>query len=214
MKKEFFFDTNHANNYLTNSIVRHATGEPLIVNEVIDERKSREGEKNFQAYMTYLGTNIRGKIPVDQLNLDPIPLGMCSWFEDRDRKFVDAAMIYRTPARQWKVGLTTNNMRFHTVRWSNGDSIWLRLNKKQILNSYPFLDMITGDYPTLEEAVSRIKRTKYRSVAFSRKFAICSGNLLHYKNEGVAVGEIIKSEPELYDKFLFLKEQLKEAING
>lgn len=206
MKNYSFYDLPHAQNYLVGSVVRDSSGMPVYIVDV-----SNRG-RGISATVLYFDQREHVNIPVTKLNLKPVPLGMCNWNDlaAGGKKFVDAAMLYRLPSRQWKVGITTRTMKIVPVRSGEGDSIWLRLEKIQVLQSMALRSTILGEFPSLEEALDRIKGTTYRSVAFSRRFAVKSKGILNYKNEPQPVGQIIRGSPELFKSYEFLKEQLQE----
>jgi hypothetical protein len=200
-----FYDLNHARSYLSQSIIRVST-RPVYVTNV-----DKDSYRNILIYHNL--TKKRSKSAVNlassEIDLSPVPLGMYNFrYDDKDR---EAAFLSRYPARGWKVGLTSNNIKISPVRRS-GDNIFSRSNTNALLISEDMERCILGDLPDYDLARNFLKGSRYRSVAFSRNFAIRSGYELIYKSNEIPVGEAQKDVPVLYDDFFFLKEQLQEEL--
>lgn len=105
----------------------------------------------------------------------------------------------RMPIRQWKIGLNKNNIKM---------SCW----QGNVFRGYSvekFLSPHYNRYPSLEEAI-RLTRLLV-SVAFSRNYSITDSGAVYYK--GVTnVGTIKYKKIKLYNTFLFLSEDLDNAL--
>ncbi len=103
----------------------------------------------------------------------------------------NAHYVMRMPIRGdgYKQGLHQSNLIFPRI---HGE----RMRWQSAISGAPFKDMLTGVYPTIEQAKELLEnRPEQRSVAFSRVFAISRDPelgfyILHYKGRRVAHGEL------------------------
>lgn len=162
-----FFDTpRYARQALANCLVR--IGEvPVWIGDIGDD---------FNTTFTYLTNGRKSEIPdirkVEDLNIEPVPLG---YINLRSK----AVYLRRIPRRRWKQGLSS-------------ESLDKRIGTTAIC-SRSMANCITGRYPSLEKALSRVKEGLLSS-AFDRDWAISTGVVnpdLRYK--GTVVG-IINNE--------------------
>lgn len=123
--------------------------------------------------------------PIEQLDINPVPLGYCNC------KGTDAVYLMRQPVRRdWKQGL-----RFQTL---------LALQNSRFINSNTvryedIAKTIIGDYPKfgdIFESVCTFKKLKANSIAFSRTFAIRSTFEVVYKEQFI-IGKLdLNANPE------------------
>ena len=185
MKTKNFYDEHHAKIYLENSVIRYKKIPIYIrdVNQVENEFKllyNKLGRQTIE--MTFL--------PNKHIDFNPVPLGFLN--TQRNTFYVS-----RLPARQWKIGLHQNNIKFTNA--VIGTKI-----KNPSLNSTLLANCILGKYPSYKAAYDSIISGKRFITAFSRKFAICKEGLL-YKNNGQCIGPILQN-PSLNDAYKYLKE--------
>ena len=193
-----FFDLQHAKSYLQGSIIRYR-GNPVYVQHIAS------GANRGSYLITYHELNdVRdginpklGNFPDDAFNLNPVPLGMLNVGSG------SVAYVERMPVRQWKIGLTSGNSTSHDV--FTGDRM---VDHRRDIYSVHMRDTILGKYPKLRTLL--LQRTP--QAAFSRRFAIRKKKIF-YRTRGV-VGYIRNGQPELDDKFFFLKEVLMEDLHG
>lgn len=199
MQTKAFYDLQHAKSYLQSSIIRYRN-KPVYISNI------SQGQDYDSFLLTYLdlkdiydGENPKlGNFPDDAFDLNPVPLGMLNC------KHGGVYYISRMPIRQWKIGLTSQNSTVRTVIEGRG----YRGPDRSILYSAEMSKTIQNQYPKIPDILSAV----HPSAAFSRRFAI-KENTLQYRTRG-QVGQIIRGEPRLSEKFFFLKEMLMEDLNG
>ena len=201
MKNKKFFDIDHANMYLTESIIR-VDSVPVRVEKVVYENALNRRV----LYYKIIGKkekmrNISLRSP--RVDMNPLPLGFINFSEFGFPK--KAIRTYRVPSRQWRIGLTTENFKivpnvFDTHRM-----------KKKIMESIHFKNSVCGNFPNIEEIIKNIKDKKAISQAFSRDFAMDKNNLQFIQLKE-PVGKIFKDEVMLFNDFLYLSQLLEKAI--
>lgn len=129
---------------------------------------------------------------IDNLNLEPVPLGYINW-----RK--NCYYMVRKPIREdWRQGLRMGNAAFI------GEQGFMEFPRRELR------DTILNQYPTFAQAVEAVTKQGATKVAFNRVFAVSSGKELFYKER--VVGSFDKL-PQLSDKFRYLHECLQEFFN-
>lgn len=181
-------DVEYAAKRLDNSLVRKTNGHPFLVSCT---KKKKEG-------IFCIGTNLytlsQEEVFLEDLNLLPVPLG----FFNLGGKMIFAC---RKPMRKdWKQGLSVNNLVLYGAE------------KRSF--AFPSLThSIMGIYPTYEDAIVYTRKTKNRSMAFSRDFGISNKDntsLLIYRK--YIVGEIKKDVGVLFPNKYFLEQSLNLAM--
>jgi hypothetical protein len=123
-----------------------------------------------------------------------------------------AVYVTRMPVRRYKQGLR----RGENMLCLNGDP-------RQV--TWAQIDLcIKGEYPSFKEAKNILSNTagyvspfkglankKKDSVAWHRHWALKSDGCFEYRGEFLA-GKLIQGVPELYSKYLYLKEKLEESL--
>lgn len=132
-------------------------------------------------------------VKLDDLNLEPVPLGFCNFGGY-------ACYLTRVPMRRdWRQGLRHGN--FTSMYGHSAEMIdWPSVGKA-----------IEGKYPTLEEALAT-KGSK--SVAWCREWGVQfvqNSKRLIYKHMG-EVGRFVKGKPILHEKYNYLREALEEHV--
>ncbi len=204
MKHKKFYNLEHANRYLTNSVIM-INNKPAYIMDVVAGVPRKNFVMNFIYVEDYIkGKNSRDKAFTDQAEVDmnPVPLGLVP-------NVGVTYAIYRNPARRWKVGLSSENI----------DAMGLidppkAFNYGNLLLSKDLVETIKGNYPTFNVAVDKAEEDSRRLIAFSRNFAIGQGDkLFHRHYPRVNVGVIKQRKPVLKDEAFFLAEVLKEDMN-
>ena len=167
-------------------ITRVTTTENVDIEDDDDDEEDHQGDIVCEGVL--IKDNSKSIVKVDSLNLCPVPLGYVNLNED---------VIYfvRKPMRNdWRQGLRENNSASVGAEYYGlPDYKHLR---QTILNIYPSVK-------TCQEYL----KLGYRSVAFSRDFAISAKNLFYR-------GRICGEGLELYPKYNYLKEYLNEVIDA
>jgi hypothetical protein len=198
MQTKEFYDLQHAKSYLQGSIIRYRK-RPIYITRL----EQGKGERDYLIKYLSIGDIYKeaepkiGNFPDDAFDLNPVPLGMVN---------IPGGAVYyveRMPVRQWKIGLTSNNAR--SQRLIAGE---VGVDHRHLIHSKEMDKTIRGKYPKVPD----ILRAMHPSAAFSRRFAIHNGKLL-YRTRG-QVGNIVRGQLRLNDKFFFLKEVLMEDLNG
>ena len=127
MKNKKFFNTDHAYLYLVGSVIR-VDGLPVYVRNVTYSRETRRQILTYAPVENYDEGRV-DKIHLDssRIDMNPIPLGFINFQEFGKPKITVGA--YRVPSRQWRIGLTTDNMNIIPYRFSDRDA------KKKIINN-------------------------------------------------------------------------------
>jgi len=203
MKNKKFFNTDHANLYLVGSIIR-VDGLPVYVRDITYNRTMRRQILTYAPVENY----DEGKVSTIGLNssrvdMNPIPLGFINFQEFGKPKI--AVSAYRVPSRQWRIGLTTNNMSILPSRFAGHEA------KKKVIQSIHFKKSVCGQFPKVEEIIEMIKNKEATSQAFSRDFAI-EKNKLKFIQLKPPVGKMFKGELMLFDNYLYLSQLLEKAL--
>lgn len=199
MRQKKFFNVEHAQRYLPNSIIR-LKGIPIYVGHV--EGGGKRG--SLRLTYNYLGDPDSSFIylPNKDVNMNPVPLGFINL---KSGTFY----ICRCPIRAWKIGLSANNIRiFRAVGSPN--TIWNLGERQEVLMSKEMEDTILGRYPSYREAVDTSEK-EGRLVAFSRSFGCLEGKTLVYKFLEDPVGTCNRLQPKLSEGYQFLDKVLEEA---
>lgn len=190
-----FYDVDHANLRLSNTIIRLGNY-PIYLTEVYAD---------WSASVTYLHSG-KGSVLSDirtlkDFDISPVPLGFCNAGST-------ASYLMRMPRRRTKQGLSEDSIAFH-----DGNRQSVRQNgayAKALSNT------INGVYPAKKEALSMLAKGFY-VVAISRNWALArdvGGTYLHYKYYGV-VGKLIENEIySLNPDFNYLQESLDQEIGN
>lgn len=176
-------DYDYAESRLSDSIVRIAkSGEPIHVQAVNPRTGGVDG--------VMLSTNTAVMVNVDDLNLEPVPLGWCNLKGG-------ATYLARIPKRKdWKQGIRAQTCFSSTVAFRN-------IPRQDIAKC------IKGEYPKFHDLFGK---PWVRMMAWSRKWA-SDGIDLYYGNLG-RVGTINdKGEPTLDHEHSFLKESLEKSLS-
>jgi hypothetical protein len=187
-------EAEYANNRLKETIVRLRDGTPIQINSI---RGIRE-----VLYLN-LATQDGGVCSLEELNIDPVPLGYCNIQ-------THCSYLVRMPMRQdWKQGLRSNSLRDIAGR------------RVEVNFSY-LVPTIIGKFPSFSDAIDRMKaksknpfntsKAKPKSIAFNRDFCVKEENLIEYK--GVfTVGVYTNSGGyDLKDRFGWVEDCLKLAM--
>ncbi len=199
LRSKEFYDHRQAHNYLANCIVMY-DGKPVYVNEVYPY----DNENKFLATFYYVGNAASGnrceaKLEDKRWDLNPVSLGFVSTL---DGPYIQCPYASRIPQRAWKIGLTHDNLNLTPLKPT------LRVNKQDMFLSNNMKNTILGNYMSYKDSIKKQKQTP---IPFSRRFAVFKDNL-YYKTINTPVGNVGDREPELSEKFVFLKEVLKEDL--
>lgn len=181
-------DLEYAKKRLEGTLIRKSDGHPFIVDQVSVESKV------MVCFGTDMASGVIETLPLSQLDLTPVKLG----FVNYNGKMV---FVCRKPMRKdWKQGLSLNSL---VVYGSDKRDIGLRSLTKTVMN----------DYPSLADCISYLKKTKNRSMAFSRDFGLASRGeetLLVYRK--YEVGKLIEGRLVLNPDKFFLEQHLAEVV--
>ena len=177
-------DFGYADTRLRDTIVRHRNT-PVWVRGV---------GPGMMTVIEYLLTGRRTEVPLDTLDLEPVPLG---YVQVGDRY----VYLTRVPKRDdWRQGLRHNTMRLV----DQGP-----MSVKQLPND-SMARCIRNDYPNFEEAKQELNLGR-EVVAWCREWAISPWAVYH---KGREVGERPNGEIRLFQDKNYLQESLEDAINA
>lgn len=204
MKQREFFDTNQANSYLSNSVIRLGES-PIFVHAV---NRERSGDILWYWDLGAVGGSERlKKVLLNNKDLDmtPVPLGMLATGKE------SKATTYcsRISRRAWKVGLSSGSLDLNNISIDRSKTI--RFSKSAVLYSNSLANTIKGEYLDYKSA-KILSKDEGVPVAFSRNFAIW-GDDLYYRYVGQPVGTNKKTLPVLGEGFEWLAEVLQEDLN-
>ncbi len=202
MKNKIFYDQDHAALYLKGSIIR-VDELPVLVENVV-YRRTIKG-----LMLEYRDISERGKTPPkvslgsSRINMNPVPLGFLNFSDFGKPNSVIRA--YRIPCRQWRIGLTTENLRLFPNKFDSHDT------KNKVMQSIYLKKAICGEFPSAEEVIENAKARLSTSQAFSRSFAI-ERRKLKFIQVGEDVGELYKGEIMLFDEYIYLSQLLEKSL--
>jgi hypothetical protein len=180
----YYDNVEYAAKRLDNTLIRKDDGTPFFVYDTF----LKEGK------VVCVGKNMitteRGQEDLSGLDLTPVPLG----FANLGGKMVFACR--RPMRRDWKQGLSVNNLILYGA-------------DKQGFSFDALIPTILNNYPTFTECLTYVKKTRNRSMAFSRDFGLTSkegGPHLIYRK--YPVGTIIEGVPVLTPEKFFLEQHL------
>lgn len=210
LDKNFFYDREHARQYLTGCTITYKN-EPVSINAVEGSR-----QKGIFLILLPFAPNKKGDgigVPLDDKDLDftPIKLGFVNWPRESKPhgKFFTVVRTARQAARRWKVGLYEGNFLVRGLDVSRPTDI----GPRHLLSSVELRNTITGQMPKLDEVLKSLKiMVPTASMAFDRNFAIDAHNKLWHIHVDSSVGDVKGDKLELAPKYKFLSEQLAEAI--
>lgn len=161
---------------------------PIVVGDVIED-----GGTIKVVYGDLDGPPNTHSCNLDEVNLDPIPLGYAN---------TRGGAIYMTrmPMRKdWKQGLRINNM--------------MSADNYPIGGFKGLKDAILGKFPSLSTAATAVNGGSKDSVAFSRNFAVHKGGNVVFKGR-LVVGKVTpdRENVTLEDKYSWVKEILNEDL--
>lgn len=211
----FFFNIDHASQYLNGCLVRYG-GDAVRIVEV---RRNQDHRGVVDVCIQYTNRDKHGidkrkpaprRIRIDDplLNLTPVPLGLVNVrTKEKNPRVLYAC---RMPARQWKVGLTPRNIGIWPVI-AGGYTV----PRDMLFQSSYLARTVEGDFPSYDECLEIGKDATKRAnvMAFSRRFAIGSGRKVYYKALGESVGMARPAGVELFDHYAYLIEVLEKDIN-
>ena len=214
MKKKDFFDLNHAQNYLTGSLIL-LDGKPIIIEDV-ERREARfqiiycELFSKIETQKYYIGenfirTNKKEWLDNQSIDFNPVPLGFVNLLDEKN--LYSCIYVARYPSIGYKIGLSEANIfRVPLIK----DHIFSNnISDRLILRSCFIRDTIMGRFPSFRKAKKVVKESYTNQIAFSRKFAIF-GDRLFYKGIEDNVGSFINRRVVLKDDFKFLVQVLEE----
>lgn len=202
MKDKDFWNREQAQSYLGGSVVRYKS-DPIYIYEVTHTRAGK-----YTAHFLPLGITDREFIHADvsELDLNPVPLGLVN-FREYGRNF--CVSTYRKPLRQWKIGLSRNNMIIRPGQFDKNDF------RDSLLQGKDLRKTILNEFPSYEEALHKVVDEGEEGMAFSRRFAVKKKTkhsyLFHNLHEN-SVGKIIDRDIRLDDKYQYLSESLEEDL--
>lgn len=174
-------DYEYANSRLAGTVVRHE-GEPFFVENVL------EGMTVVGAYLLDLSDIT--EVGFRELNLKPVPLGMCNTEES-------VAYLSRLPMRRdWKQGLRKGNF----VSMFGPDAA--------LISPDHLRNTIIGKYPTFDRALDHVAHGF--PAAWHRDWYLFK-NEVRYKSFG-KVGCLKDGNPILIKDYEYLQESLQESL--
>jgi hypothetical protein len=184
ISKDFFYDGDHANRYLTGCVVRY-NKEPILIQGANADyiRYTRLDGLWDVEFHDRVGPDLTGRVRISNPELDfsTPALGWVNFsFSHRKEEHNYALSICRTPQRMWKVGICLNSL--HILRHNDLPPCPTRFR----FSNPGFLELCKSKFPTVEEAHDRLGQNR-QSVAFSRRWAIerHGGLLFHLKTSAV-----------------------------
>jgi hypothetical protein len=198
-----------ANMRLSNSVVLY-DGRPVYISEIRRDEELPKGEIcRVIMHELPLTDNNRGErkyISSGKFNLAPFKMGFLNL---AGKTFY----LSRNTARQNRQGLSERTLSVEALTASAQGSRLPRF--RDLLNNTEFVDMITGKYPSVDEALTLLEQDDIASVAISREYAIVADEeledliVLFHKTKKVGFMPT-KGSFKLSKKFKFLKEELDE----
>lgn len=185
----YYDDLDYARKRLDGTLVNTNGGEPFLVDNI-----TIDGSGTMVCYGTNLSSDTVETVNLSDIDLSPVKLGFVN---------IGGRMIYacRKPMRKdWKQGLSLNTLIVY-----GGD--------KRDLGLRGLTKTVMGVYPSFGDCVSYVRKTKNRSMAFSRDFGLSDKGgvttLMYRKYDvGKLVGDLLVLNPQSF----FLEQHLAEAL--
>jgi len=131
-------------------------------------------------------------------DLTPVPLGYINLGRD------GCYYLIRTPGRRYHQGL-------------HGDSLCSLRNGRVTVFGFPDMALLSrtilGEYPTYQEVYDAVTHGS-QPKAFTRTLALNGGGHITLEHRGTEVGYEADSAMVLYPEFAYLKENIREQLNG
>jgi hypothetical protein len=205
MKLRKFYDPEHANRYLVGSVIRVAAT-PVYVQSLIVDGVDQSEWKIDVSPVKYVQRRRQISLTDKRLDMNPIPNGFVNfnvWGQTGYTNFVS-----RMPARTWKIGLSSENVRILSVEHDT-----TRHGFRTIVFTSGFHDMVTNKYLPLPECWKKIEEEGYTSFGLSRHFALQRGRHLFYSHIHQPVGHLNNNgELQLHAPYEYLTELLAKEI--
>ena len=201
--KNFFYDKQHAQNYLTGGVLLHKQ-EPVYIQAV-------EGDKfPWTVYLQRLKNGSEYRASITELDLKAPLLGMAN-ITNESIGLIFPVYYSRLPIRQWKIGHSRNNTHLKML---------LRTEQTAMEIAQPYMSFpgkalyssIVGKYPSLEDALRKFSDYNAIGVAFDRHWAVDRQKRLYYKSIG-RVGYIKKTSPIFVGNYKYLEKVFERAAN-
>jgi hypothetical protein len=184
-----FYDRNHVARYLTNTMIR-VNNEPAWVVDT-----GHDGEDYTMSYVTKFKDVAGGSVPdlrfmkqcrvaEDNVNLNPIPLGMVNLETNRTNTGQTVKVCtytVRMPKRQWIIGLSPRTMHYYGPEPSAIRDHDILIDGSFILYSDGMKKTILNDFPSFRRARELVMKDRTYSVAFSRRWRLTRRGELKYK---------------------------------
>lgn len=205
MKNKPFYDVEHANRYLSASVIR-VKDAPVMVQGV-------RGEGLRRAVILYNALHLADdevkEVPLTSptVDMDPVPLGFVTYsrFGNPSRMCV----VSRNPVRDWKVGLARGNIRIEGHPTYGGETP----ERADMMRSRALADTIMGVFPSMRQAIKQVQAGGAVGVAFSRRFGLGGNSRLYYYALPAAVGRIYDNNTVVLDKdYEYLSQVLQEDM--
>lgn len=193
MKSKEFYNADHAIRYLNDSIIT-LMGKPIYIASVGAGGKGAYKLKFFDLSGEYDYQYVMSNSP--DIDMTPVPLGMASAL---DNHITDTSYFVRIPARMWKIGLCSHNLKIYPL-----GKRALGYNNRTIITGKAMYNTILGKYHTPDDAFKRKSIT-----GISRRFALATERL-YYKNTETPVGEYKGGRFSLYEDYTYLQQVLEE----
>jgi hypothetical protein len=175
-----------------------------------DERGEDIIDDNLYMYYTPVEfTRAKSKkiiLSSHKINMNPIKLGYVNFSEFNCNLFT--VKMFRVPARQWRIGLTGDNVRIVPSDPKNNRRDFAR----KVLRSKYFKKTACNNFPSFVKALGLVNRGEAESVAFSRNFAITNTGHLEFLQLKNPVGKLYKDEPQLAGDYMYLNQLLDKDM--
>ena len=193
-------DADYAHQRLTGTIISK-DNTPIIVTQCYynDDMKVVVG-------YTSLATGRGGTALLSNLSVIPIDMGNVNYHGR------SISMSRKPMRRDWRQGARHQNT--VTSMGHGGDA------RNNILRSKAMVKCVKNDYPTFKDCLDKVHNDEVVSIAFSKKFSL--GNkyleghedvsLVVFYKSNESVGVVEDGRVELFDKYKYLDESLKEVM--
>ena len=195
-----------------NSTVVLYDGEPVYIREIGVRDAGDPKDDVFRVYAETLPRTGREKVDTmrkyissKKFDMAPFPMGFMN-----HKGY--AYYCSRLPRRQQKQGLSENTFSCCPVAFQHevGSVSFGTATQLQ-----PFVDMVKGRYPTMEEALRLLSSEEAKSVGFSRTYALIRDleldGLIYLYHKQEKVGFILDGALKLSKSAVCLKESLREV---
>jgi hypothetical protein len=140
------------------------------------------------------------RITDDKFDFTPVPLGFCN-IEGK------ALLLSRRPSRHFQVGLTSRTL---VMSWVNGESDRRAEEAMKSMQHKGLRDCILNKFPSMEEALQKLKDKEHSTIAISRSFALDRDHRIYFRKNAIGLYDKESKQPVFFGTKSYMKTLWEE----